>query len=126
MPRILAAEDVVRRIAGECAFVDERGGGIRLEPGGPQPSFIALLVSRQSPDTRAMFRRRRCGSARSAPGRSSSSSSSPTNQLSVPAVRVVVWIQWHASAAYLKPSGFVRAKSQCLRDSTSLEFMDGH
>jgi hypothetical protein len=25
-------------------FVDERGG-IRLEPGGPQPSFIALLVS---------------------------------------------------------------------------------
>jgi hypothetical protein len=35
---------VVRRIADECAFVDERGG-IRLEPGGPQPSFIALLVS---------------------------------------------------------------------------------
>jgi hypothetical protein len=45
MPRILTAEDVVRRIAGECAFVDERGGGIRLEPGGPQLSFIALLVS---------------------------------------------------------------------------------
>jgi hypothetical protein len=38
MPRILTAEDVVRRIAGECAFVDEHGGGIRLEPGGPQPS----------------------------------------------------------------------------------------
>jgi len=36
---------VVRRIADECAFVDERGGGIRLEPGGPQPSSIALLVS---------------------------------------------------------------------------------
>jgi len=31
-----------------------------------------------------------------------------------------------ASAAYPKPSGLVRAKSQCLRDSTSLEFMDGH
>jgi hypothetical protein len=30
---ILAAEDVVRRIASECAYVDERGGvGIRLEP----------------------------------------------------------------------------------------------
>jgi hypothetical protein len=34
----LIAEDVVRRIAGECAFVDERGGGIRLETGGLQPS----------------------------------------------------------------------------------------
>ena len=32
MPRILTAEDVVRRIAAECAYVDERGGvGIRLE-----------------------------------------------------------------------------------------------
>jgi len=41
----LTAEDVVRRIAGECAFVDERGGGIRLEPGGLQPLFIPLLVS---------------------------------------------------------------------------------
>jgi hypothetical protein len=30
---ILTAEDVVRRIAAECAFVDERGGvGIRLRP----------------------------------------------------------------------------------------------
>ena len=29
----LTAEDVVRRIAAECAYVDERGGvGIRLEP----------------------------------------------------------------------------------------------
>jgi hypothetical protein len=25
MPPILTAEDVVKRIAGECAFVDERG-----------------------------------------------------------------------------------------------------
>jgi hypothetical protein len=33
MPPILTAEDVVRRIAVECAYVDERGGvGIRLEP----------------------------------------------------------------------------------------------
>ena len=33
MPSILTAEDVVRRIAAECAFVDERGGvGIRLKP----------------------------------------------------------------------------------------------
>ena len=39
MPRILTAEDVVRRIAGECAFVDERGGGIRLEPGRPAPTI---------------------------------------------------------------------------------------
>ena len=33
MPPISTAEDVVRRIAAECAYVDERGGvGIRLEP----------------------------------------------------------------------------------------------
>jgi hypothetical protein len=33
MPPILTAEDAVRRIAAECAFIDERGGvGIRLEP----------------------------------------------------------------------------------------------
>jgi hypothetical protein len=33
MAPILTAEDVVRRIAAECAFVDERGGvGIRLRP----------------------------------------------------------------------------------------------
>jgi hypothetical protein len=32
MARVLTSEDVVRRIAAECAFVDERGGvGIRLE-----------------------------------------------------------------------------------------------
>jgi hypothetical protein len=32
MPPILTAEDVVKRIAAECAFVDERGAvGIRLE-----------------------------------------------------------------------------------------------
>jgi hypothetical protein len=33
MAAILTAEDVVRRIAAECSYVDERGGvGIRLEP----------------------------------------------------------------------------------------------
>jgi hypothetical protein len=33
MAPILTAEDVVRRIAAECAYVNERGGvGIRLEP----------------------------------------------------------------------------------------------
>jgi hypothetical protein len=33
MAAILTAEDVVRRIAAECTYVDERGGiGIRLEP----------------------------------------------------------------------------------------------
>jgi hypothetical protein len=33
MAPILTAEDVVRRIAGECAYVDDRGRvGIRLEP----------------------------------------------------------------------------------------------
>ena len=33
MAPILTAEDVVRRIAAECAYVDERGGvGIRVEP----------------------------------------------------------------------------------------------
>jgi hypothetical protein len=33
MASILTAEDVVRRIAAECAYVDERGGvGIRLKP----------------------------------------------------------------------------------------------
>ena len=33
MAPILTAEDVVRRIAAECAYVDDRGGvGIRLKP----------------------------------------------------------------------------------------------
>ena len=33
MAAILTAEDVVRRIAAECTYVDERGGvGIRLAP----------------------------------------------------------------------------------------------
>jgi hypothetical protein len=33
LPRRMTAEDVVKRIAAECAFVDERGAvGIRLKP----------------------------------------------------------------------------------------------
>ena len=33
MPAVMTAEDVVKPIAAECAYVDERGGvGIRLEP----------------------------------------------------------------------------------------------
>jgi hypothetical protein len=33
MAPILTAEDIVRRIAAECAYVDDRGAvGIRLEP----------------------------------------------------------------------------------------------
>ena len=33
MPRILTAEDVVKRIAAECAFMDDQGAvGIRLKP----------------------------------------------------------------------------------------------
>ena len=33
MAAMLTAEDVVRRIAAECAYIDEYGGvGIRLEP----------------------------------------------------------------------------------------------
>jgi hypothetical protein len=33
MAAILTAQDVVRRIAAECAYIDERGGvGIRIEP----------------------------------------------------------------------------------------------
>jgi hypothetical protein len=46
---ILTAEDVVRRIAAECAFVDERGGvGIRLRP--------AIAIVRQYGE---QFRQRR-------------------------------------------------------------------
>ena len=49
MAAILTAEDVVRRIAAECAYVDERGGvGIRIEP-------AAAIVRRYG----EQFRRRR-------------------------------------------------------------------
>jgi len=55
MARILTAEDVVRRIAAECAFVDERGGvGIRLEPA----AAIVRLYGEQFRPSRRRQRRR--------------------------------------------------------------------
>jgi hypothetical protein len=53
MASILTAEDVVRRIAAECAYVDERGSvGIRLEPAAP-------IVRRDGGQFRARRRQRR-------------------------------------------------------------------
>jgi hypothetical protein len=53
MASILTAEDVVRRIAAECAYVDERGAvGIRLEP-------AAAIVRRYGEQFRAPRRQRR-------------------------------------------------------------------
>jgi hypothetical protein len=52
MAPIFTAEDVVRRIAAECAFVDERGGvGIRLRP-------AAAIVRRYGEQFRRPPRRR--------------------------------------------------------------------
>jgi hypothetical protein len=52
MATILIAEDVVRRTAAECAYVDERGGiGIRLEP-------AAALVRRYAEQFRRPLRRK--------------------------------------------------------------------
>ena len=53
MVSILTAEDVVRRIAAECAYVDERGGvGIRLKP-------AAAIVRRYGEQFRTRRRERR-------------------------------------------------------------------
>jgi hypothetical protein len=53
MTSILTAEDVVRRIAAECAYVDERGGvGIRLEP-------AAAIVRQYGDQFRREARRKR-------------------------------------------------------------------
>jgi hypothetical protein len=53
MPPILTAEDVVKQIAAECAFVDERGAiGIRLEP-------AAAIVRQYGDQFRAPRRQRR-------------------------------------------------------------------
>lgn len=53
MAPISTAEDVVRRIATECAYVHERGGvGIRLEP-------AAAIVPRYGEQFRAGRRQRR-------------------------------------------------------------------
>ena len=52
MAALLTAEDVVRRIAAECAYVDERGGvGIRLEP-------AAAIVRQYGEQVRRASRRR--------------------------------------------------------------------
>jgi hypothetical protein len=52
MPPILTAEDVVRRIAAECAYVDDRGGvGISLEPA----AAIVRAQNRPDPGNRAMW-----------------------------------------------------------------------
>jgi len=52
MAPVLTAEDVVRRIAAECAFVDERGAvGIRLEP-------AAAIVRRYGEQFRVRRRQR--------------------------------------------------------------------
>ena len=58
MARILRPEDVVRRIAAECAFVDKQGGvGIRLEP-------AAAILRQHGEQFRAAARHR---SARKSP-----------------------------------------------------------
>jgi hypothetical protein len=55
MAPIWTAEDVVRRIAAECAYVDERGGvGIRLEP-------AAAIVRQYGERFRRTPRRRQTG-----------------------------------------------------------------
>ena len=59
MARVLTAEDVVRRIAAECAFVDERGGvGIRLKPA------VAIVRQYGEQFRRAARRRQRRRSAK--------------------------------------------------------------
>ena len=59
---MLTAEDVVKRIAAECAFVDGRGGvGIRLRP--------AAAIVRQYGD---QFRRATIATPRGRPARRSS------------------------------------------------------
>lgn len=46
MASILTAEDVVRRIAAECAYVDDRGGvSIRLEPAAGDRAAIWRAIS---------------------------------------------------------------------------------
>jgi hypothetical protein len=60
MARILTPEDVVRRIAAECVYVDEHGAvGIRLEP--------AAAIVRQYGEQFRMPRRRRPRSAKPSP-----------------------------------------------------------
>ena len=59
MAPILTAEGVVRRIAAECAYVDERGGvGIRLKPAG-------AIVRQYGEQFRRAPRRKKARSAKS-------------------------------------------------------------
>jgi len=58
MAPMLTPEDVVRRIAAECTFVDERGAvGIRLEP-------AATIVRQYGEQFQATRRQRRRRSAK--------------------------------------------------------------
>jgi hypothetical protein len=60
MAPILTPEDVVRRIAAECTFVDERGAvGIRIKP--------AAAIVRQYGEQFRVRRRRRPRSAKPPP-----------------------------------------------------------
>ena len=61
MAPILTAEDIVRRIAAECAYVDERGGiGIRLKP-------AAAIVRRYGEQFRRLPRRKQAPAPPSRP-----------------------------------------------------------
>jgi hypothetical protein len=61
MAAILTAEDVVRRIATECAYVDERGGvGIWLDP-------AAAIVRQYGEQFRRAPRRKKARSPKPAP-----------------------------------------------------------
>ena len=52
MPPMLTAEDVVKRIAAECAFIDDRGAvGIRLRP-------AAAIVRQYGEQFRTVSRRK--------------------------------------------------------------------
>ena len=61
MAAILTPEDVIRRIAAECTFIDERGAvGIRLEP-------AAAIVRQYGEQFRVPRRQRRPRSAKPPP-----------------------------------------------------------
>jgi hypothetical protein len=54
MAPTLTPEDVVRRIAAECAFIDEHGGvGIRLEPAAAMCGHTVTNSSGRPPNASA-------------------------------------------------------------------------
>jgi hypothetical protein len=126
MPWILTAEDVVRRIAGECAFVDERGGGIRLEPGPAAlvhpVAGVGLIPGYPCHVPPAQMRQRPVGTgpfkfAEFKPNKSIVGSGGEGCALdSIACIRMPTRNRRALSVLNLK----------CLRDPTSLEFMDGH